>query len=281
MKQKLLSAVMFVALGLGMTSCKSAFFQVYEVESDNLKQQVNSLVFENEDCKLFYNLWSNNGKVTFTMLNKTDKDIFVNLSQSFFVKNGFAIDYFQGRTYTSQVFVQNTYVSTTLSATGKASGLWGDNVYDFSKDVLVKSNKAVKGIAQSVSTEEKEIVCIPAKCYKVFSYYSVNPSRLIVCDNSKDYPRQSAAIAFYSKDTSPVSFKNRIAYGFNKSEVAEKHVDNNFWITSVTNYSRKAATDKVKASSGCDKGSKRKVFKIGGPNKFYAVFKDEFRAQIR
>lgn len=94
MKKLIMKASLVAVLGLSMASCKSYYYQVYDVSSNNTKMQDNSLVYENEDCKVLYNLWSNNGKLRFAILNKTDKDIFVNMGQSFYVVNGQAIDYY-------------------------------------------------------------------------------------------------------------------------------------------------------------------------------------------
>lgn len=76
----------------------------------------------------------------------------------------------------------------------------------------------------------------------------------------------------YTKDNTPISFTNRIAYGFTKNDVAEKHIDNVFWVSKITNYSQKSAVDNVKEKSKCygvkiTEGVKQ--FKIGGPNQFY------------
>ena len=70
----------------------------------------------------------------------------------------------------------------------------------------------------------------------------------------------------------PITFKNRIAYGFTKNDVADKHIDNTFWLTGITNYSKNAATEKVKEKAECyglSSTNKLRQFKIGGPNKFY------------
>ena len=55
-----MKASLVAVLGLSMASCKSYYYQVYDVSSNNTKMQDNSLVYENEDCKVLYNLWSNN-----------------------------------------------------------------------------------------------------------------------------------------------------------------------------------------------------------------------------
>lgn len=211
-------AALGVAIALGMVSCKSSYYQVYEVSTDNLKTQDNSLVYENEDCKVLYNLWSQDGEVKFAVENKTDKDIFINMGQSFYVINGKAVDYFQGRTYTQNGFIQTSTTTSIASAKGNGYGFWGSDVY------VERAGASSK----SVSMKEKEIVCVPAKCYKVFSYYSVSPSFFQTCDRDKDFPRKSYRAGNFTKSDAPIVFKNRLAYGFDKNDVASKYIDNTF-----------------------------------------------------
>ena len=283
MRKSLTTLSLILLLLISMTSCKTNFYQVYTVETEEAEQVDNSLVFENNDCKVYYNLWSNNGKLSFVFLNKTDKDIFINLGQTFFIKNGFAIDYYQGRTYTDQTYVQTSSSISFGNTKLKGNGYWSNNIYK--EDVSVFENgrsiKNVNARANAVTIKEKEIVCIPAKCYKMFSYYSANPLRYITCDNNKDYPKDFVNVADFNKQNSPLIFSNRIAYGFNKDAVAEKHMDNNFWISSIMNYSQNSATEEVDEKDDCDKKDKdsydfnqKKIrqFKIGGPNKFYQSY---------
>lgn len=98
------------------------------------------------------------------------------------------------------------------------------------------------------------------------------------CNKDKDFPSKTCQVGIYSKDNTPIDFKNRIAYGFDKNEVASKHIDNEFWVTSVTNYSKSAATEKSKEKTECYgvKSSKsERVFKIGGPDKFYKYYENK------
>lgn len=280
MKMSIMKVAMVAAIGLCLASCKSYYYQVYDVSSNNLKMQDNSLVYENEDCKVLYNLWSNNGKLKFAILNKTDKDIFVNMGQSFYVVNGQAVDYYQGRTFTSQSYDEYTNMGASVTGNANGSGLWGNGVYYEDAQALVnaKSVRTVKAVANSITSKEKEIVCIPAKCYKVFSYYSVNPDRVVTCERSKDYPSGTYQVGTYTQASTPMSFKNRIAYGFTKNDVADKHIDNDFWISGITNYSQDAATEKYKDKTECygiKSSEKGKRFKIGTPSKFYKLYMDE------
>lgn len=120
-----------------------------------------------------------------------------------------------------------------------------------------------------------EIVCIPAKCFKVFNYYKVTPTLIQTCDRQKDFPSKKYVVGNYTQSTTPLKFKNRIAYGFTKNDVADKHIDNDFWISAVTNYSKKAATEDYKEKTECygkKSSTKGKAFTIGGPNKFYKLY---------
>ena len=87
------TAMLATVLSMSLTSCETLSYQVYEVKSSDLIQRENSLVFENEDCKVSYNLWEYNGSMAFIFENKSEKDIFIDMSQTFFIKNGAAFDY--------------------------------------------------------------------------------------------------------------------------------------------------------------------------------------------
>ncbi len=273
---------MMAIVGFCVTSCGSYYYQVYNVGTKDMKTEDNSLVYENEDCKVLYNLWSNDGELRFAILNKTDKDLFVNMGQSFYVVNGQAVDYYQGREFTSQSINHADYMISSSIGTFGASGFWGNNVYGENGTAIINAmtGKVSKAFSNSVTTREKEIVCIPAKCFKVFNYYKVNPAWVATCERDKDFPKKSYKVGTYTQSTTPLSFKNRIAYGFNKNEVADKHLDNDFWISSITNYSKKAATEKREETTECY-GQKRfsevRIFKIGGPDKFFKLYENVTR----
>ena len=93
-----------VALAILTSSCvsNSYYYQVYKVSSEDKRiSQDNSkyIVYEDDNCKLLYNLWGNGGNVGFMFYNKTNDIIFIDLSESFFVKNRSAYDYYRNRVY--------------------------------------------------------------------------------------------------------------------------------------------------------------------------------------
>ena len=117
-KSKLIAAVTVGLVCLGMISCKTNYYQVYDVKSNTLTQKDNSLVYENADVRVLYNLWSANGAIGFVFENKTDQDIFIDMGQTFFIKNGAANDYFKNREYstTTTTFWSCAHPLTTVEA---------------------------------------------------------------------------------------------------------------------------------------------------------------------
>lgn len=129
-----------------------------------------------------------------------------------------------------------------------------------------------------VFSKVKKIMVKTSKYQNWFNYYQVNPELKRTCDKSKDYPNTTYQVETYTQSSTPMSFKNRIAYGFTKNEVADKHIDNDFWISGITNYSQKAATENYKDKTECygiKSSEKGKRFKIGTPSKFYKLYTDD------
>lgn len=271
MKFKQFFGLMLVCLAF--SSCGSVMYQVYEVQSPDLSIKNNSMVYENQDCKVFYNLWDNGGSMAFIFENTSDKDIFIDMSQSFFIKNGAAYDYFKNRSYETHVFesvelglsASNTYINP--------DGYWPNRYFSPIATTVKASAKAKSGVSTGVTIQEPKYVCIPAHAYKVISVYNIYPSFVAVCEKAKDFPRNEATLETYNQDNSPLKFTNRIAYSFEEGGKIAERIDNFFWLSSVKNYSRNAAIENRKEKVGCSSVIQRKqYFKIGGPNQFYVPF---------
>ncbi|WP_425886114.1 hypothetical protein ACPYIV_05940 [Parabacteroides sp. ASD2025] len=215
--------------------------------------------------------------LSFAFVNKTDKDVFINMGQTFFIVNGKAKDYYQERTFGLHDFTQYSAEVGTGQITLETNGYWGSEKYYENMQAINNAMKIKKSVSttNSVTIKEKEIICIPANSYKILCKCSVNPVVLQTCIKNKDFPNRNTNVGSYDKKTTPLVFKNRIAYGFNKDGIAEKYVESDFWLSSVDNYSQKAATEEVKTKIECygfKHSEKRRTFKIGGPNMFYQVY---------
>lgn len=233
-----------------LSSCTKSFYQIYTTEAPSLEQKGNVLTYENDDCQVNYNLWAENGNPCFTIYNKTNKDLFIVLSQSFFIKNSVAYDYFQNRE-----FEKANSLSLTMSKTGLSS-------LNSSSGVIFK---------------EMPIVCIPPKSFKTFGEYSILKSPIRNCDKRQAYPQKISIPIQFTKDDSPINFKNRIAYSFDKDGININNIENEFWISEITNYSKKMAGKEMMIKE-CEEDpdiefNKKYVFNIFAPNKFYNFYK--------
>lgn len=274
MRKKYFFSLVFAlfAITTCLTSCNQLYFQVYEVKSNSLTQQDNSLVYENEDLKILYNLWGENGAVGFILQNKTDKDLFVDMDRTFFILNGKANDYFKNREYTS------TSTVTTSDADGISQSYLSSAGYWPTRYVLPTTisgiSKLIKGRSSSVTAKEKPVICIPAKAYKVIDEYNVNPEYEMTCVSKKDFPLTSEKVSNYDESNSPLKFRNRIAYSFDRNVNNVKQIENDFYVNGITNYSKDAAVGSAKENVNCYNSQKikREYFKIGGPDKFYKKY---------
>lgn len=279
MKQKhyvINSLFLAVVFSFLMTSCTQNFYQVYDVKSTNLTEKDNSMVFENSDLRILYNLWSNNGSMGFIVQNLTDKDLFIDMTQTFFIFNGAANDYFRNREFTSTTALESTLGYSVSQSYLDVSGYWPNRYVVPTTEGLM--TKVMKGSSKSVTTKEAQHICVPAKSYKVIDIYQIDPKLVRTCDKKKDYPYATQNVGSYTEVTSPMKFKNRICYSYAKDGTDLKHIENDFYVTNITNYSKKAALDKKKTTVGCYSKSKKKIeqFKIGGPNKFYKVYTNKY-----
>lgn len=216
------------------SSCATtSFYQVYDVKPINESITKSDLLFfEDENCKLTYNLWTNGGNIGFNFYNKTDSKIYVKLNESYFILNGFAYDYFKNRTFTTS---ESTSASTSKTSTGSVA-VTGVNIYNNVQTNQVKSSSSANlssSVGYAVSIKEDSIVCIPAKTTKRISEYSINDALIRNCDLFK-YPRtKEIKTVSYSENESPIVFSNRIAYEINGNF---KVVTNEFYVSGITNY---------------------------------------------
>lgn len=214
--------ILFPALiAMMLTSCVStSFFQVYKaVPSDKLVTKDNLLVYEDENCKVSYNLWDEGGNIGFQFFNKTDKNIYLNLEESFFILNGVAYNYYRNRVF----------------ATKSVTGI---NYLDLIQTNRISATNTIGLMASSgfsVSYNEEKIVCIPSKTSKIISEYNINESLFRDCDLFKYPTKKRIKSKTFSKEQSPLVFSNRIAYSIGQTDNLIKF-ENEFYVTEISNY---------------------------------------------
>jgi hypothetical protein len=298
----------FFSLGviaLLLSSCATSnYYQVYKVQPINdLSKSTNSLIYEDTNCEVRYDFWGEGGNVGFLLYNKSDKNIYVNMKESFFIYNGIAYDYYKNREFTSQNSTSQSSMYTNsasnrYSAMGAILGAVAVSGYNYqgfkqtnsisagvgtSKTKSIGASKTTASSSASssgVNIKEKDIICIPPKSAKIISEYNINESLYRDC-NLFLYPsKRQIRTSVFSEKESPFVFSNRILY-FMEEENTPIKIEHKFYVSEISNFLDKDITEE-KMDKVCEDEPKfhpsyvfSLYFKNPSPDKFYIKYSKE------
>ena len=262
-------AFILAAIVLFSTSCSTTFYQVYKATPIGpLTSNSNNLVYEDDNCKVSYNLWDEGGDVGFLFYNKTDQEIYVDLTESFFIINGMARNYYRDRVF-AETINSGTTTAKSASVTSSVTGYNYLNLIQTNRKQVSSSAAVITSKGYSTEYNEEKIIHIPAKTSKVIAEYGINSTLFRDCDLLR-YPTKSQIKSkFFTKADSPIIFSNRISYSVGQSGERIKF-ENEFYVNEVTNYPEKEMLE-TKSEEFCGQKSmtKSRYFKDVAPNKFY------------
>lgn len=249
------------------------YYQEYKATfSENMAVKNNLIVFQDDNCKVYYNLWAENGDIGFQFYNNTNRNIYLNMEHTFLVLNGMANNYFKNRTFTTsqnsgEIISNMTRLSKSLTGVNYQNLLQTNQVTSSNKMGVISSS------GYSISYNEDKIICIPPFSSKLISEYSINNVRYQSCDLYKYPDKRSINTVSFTKENSPVTFSNRIEYFFDSKDEPIL-IKNDFYVTDITNYpENEFIIDKYDII--CDKKSETTTrhFKNPAPDKFYLIYK--------
>ena len=246
--------------------CKVVPVKPFEIASD-------SLVYEDENCKVYYNFWGNGGNMVFEVYNKTDKNIYLNMAESFFILNGTAYDYYKNR-----VFEKSSSSSFTSSYSGSTgyNKVGFNQINSFIASIVAISSTTTKAATtssgSSVSYNENMIVCIPSKSAKSIFEYNITDNIYRDCNLLKFPNKKQIKPKLFSVTESPFVFSNRIAYSIESSETLIKF-ENEFYVNEISNYPQKEVTEEKYEEFCGEKGTQKMTyFKNASADKFYIEY---------
>ncbi len=233
-----------VIISLLCISCApSRYYQVCQVSTDNKIIFNDSLFgYEDDNCRIDYDLWGEGGRVCFSVFNKTDENLFLDLGSSFFVLNGEAYDY-----YKNQYVLKGTYLS----------------VKDFSK-----------------SSPDSPVICIPPQALKRISKFPICYGLIRSCD-LQIYPKKEELSSMtFDIGESPFVFRNILVYSCGKYSTPVT-LDHQFYVSEVTNYPAKQVEMIIyETFCGQDEGSVNTRLRQAAPDRFYTIYKNTFSGRI-
>jgi hypothetical protein len=175
----------------------------------------------------------------------------VNLKKSHLILNGIAQTYFQNRKFsrTSASSFSHGGETTTgyykgISNTllngfvfsGLSSSYSTTNTNSILSYINARSSSSVSE-GYTVTSIEQDIICIPANAAKAFTGFSLKNSLFRDCDLLRFPSRKEINSKKFSQNSSPLTFKNIISYGFNVANSDSfKTIESEFWVSEITNY---------------------------------------------
>lgn len=243
---RIMKNLLLISLVVLLSSC-GAFYQIYETQP--VGELNDELKFENGDVIVTYNLWGEMGNSSFTLYNKTDKNIYVDLGLTHFIVNDLANTYFKNGVYGEANYVGSESTSGRYSASYNVSKNFGyiQAFADESKSTVSRTSTKAYG--------EQRVICIPPKSAKIIKGFYINNTLFEDCDLGM-YPKlgevmssgddlynngyanvksRGESISFDNVNT-PLSMRNIISYGFNEKRNKDNvQVENEFWVKKVIN----------------------------------------------
>lgn len=253
-----------IAGALFLGSCASPnYFQVYETKSEDLQREENTLVQENEDVKVKYAFWGSGGRADFTVENKTDKVLYVDLEHSHLIVNGMAKTYFGNRTFVNQSKQSNYYGSSYFNTASKTESING------------------------VHHKEKRYITLPPHSHKVIQGFDLNDSFMDYCElenhpsQRNTHKRKSVAEPewnnqskkFQPKDT-PLYYTNVLSYSTEAGSPNLRELSADFYVSEISNMNGSAFYEEYYPEKCGKKASfpdNRAVYK--SPKRFYVKYK--------
>lgn len=216
--------LLITVLGLILFGCKS-YVQVFKTNSSIETDADGFYVYENDSLKITYSFWKAKGLMTFSIYNKLDKPLYIDWKKSSYIDNSVKLNYWVDEEKTK-----------SLSA-------YGSYYYD---GPLLKPGYAIStaGVASISSiVKEERITFIPPSSNYYRSQFYILPINFFKLDTKtdfdevprKDKPKESTKLykATFTKEESPLVFRNFLTFSFSEDFESEFYVDNEFYIQQV------------------------------------------------
>ena len=172
-------ALVAILLATVVCSCKTqqVYYQIAQtkpVDEAAVKciDADNGYFYQDQNCRISYNFWSEKGDAGFTVTNLTDQVLFILKDKCFYVKDGVSYDYYHAREWTDPIVA------------GKATAK--------------EKEKAVIGIAPHSSRS--------IGGYEIFSGVFLD------CNLERTPAKNNPVSMAFTPETSPVQFGNFITY---------------------------------------------------------------------
>jgi hypothetical protein len=208
------------------SSCSNNFIQIFNTETTNTKLSEGFWVFETDTIKVTYEFWARKGVMSFSVYNKLDKPIYIDWKNCSFIYNSNKLNYWVDEQQSALVSYYGGY---------------------FYNGPLIKPGYTVnEGVQASASTTIKpeRITFIPPKSYYYRSQFYLLPVDYYKIDTKtatkttvprNDKPKKMTTVyeQEFDIETTPLKFRNYLAFSFTENATNFIYIDNEFYLTSI------------------------------------------------
>lgn len=232
--------IIIILATMVLASCSSTYyFQVAEVESDDvqlvdgryvIEKKISTADWNKESVQIEYNFWNAYGNSGFTIKNNCNDVVTLDLTNSYYILNGYTYDYFSGK----DVNVSNSIV------TGKSNALGVINAESNNLTSFGISTNVVSSSVTTVNQKEKELIGIPPGAKRILSGYKISDQIYKNCflrqfngigfDVDKRSPEQK-----FTRENTPIYFENYITYILRGQSYV---LTTKFWVVEIKNMSK-------------------------------------------
>lgn len=209
-----------------LISCKGvSYVQVINTDSDISKNYESFYLFENDSVKIAYSFWNESGLVSFSIFNKMNIPIYIDWKKSSYIDNSVKLNYWVDEQIEKSVSSYRTYYyNGPLLAPGYGVG-------------------AIAGATVSSTSKAERVTFIPPKSNYYRSQFYILPVKSVKLKTTTSFeevplrskPKKMTKIysSYYSRENSPLTFRNFLTFSVSENFETEFYVDNMFYIAEV------------------------------------------------
>lgn len=280
MKRLLLTLSTLAVASLMLTGCsKKTYYQVYQTKPINEETAVVNVDFISHDDNgviVQYNFFGEYGVAGFYLTNTTNELVIVDLAESFFVINGVALDFYQGREWT-ETKSQSTTMSFQTAESKKEKRRARRNATD-TEASMYNSNAATAGsttsTTNSIGHQERRYIAVPPQSTKFVSEYQIINTMRSMCGVKENPSASKPAGMNFTPENSPITFAIYVTYTLG-DKPAKHRVHDQFYVSEIMNVNAKTMFKDYQPKDVCGKDDGKKIQKIqfNTANRFYVKYK--------
>jgi len=234
---KLISTLkLFIAIAaITIMSACSHTTRLVETKANNAsKMNDNSVTFENDSIRVTYDLWSESGIMFYSVYNKTNMPLYIDWKRSAYVEENRIFPYYNNRSVAETQYIP-TVNGNTVVMTPRATTVSEERITFIPPRTLVTNPitwKIFSGGMSTYSSKNKDRIRIETVDLK-------NDKNATLDEAPKTYTKGNKGTSkvyskTFTKDQSPLLFRNYISYSAYEDFRKESHLETEFYISKLS-----------------------------------------------